>query len=347
MSASSDIPFKFDTTISSPAAVWDHYISQAHLRGVGYLLVEVADFAAVNLDAEVARFEDPITNPPQEAAHFQVLAKSYQRERDMMRALMMAILEHLDIVLPDVYTDCITACGGQAKFHTLTIPQITTILRAEIAVTDEANQVSTLATLANEGINTSDPSPCRALEARVLLLIIELGRTNYVHPASDLLRLVRTMFLAHCPTNNQLQIAYSEYHSKVTAQAPATGAGLLNHMTTLEKTTRAQGGCLFPDTLGTQHHAGKAVQSAPKNPPAAPTNITEYVSYLTRQLATTRLTPLQQQVMKQHMEATVSAVNFAGAHPKETKLRAHFCPMHMFNETHPEADCNSCKALSK
>jgi hypothetical protein len=76
--------------------------------------------------------------------------------------------------------------------------------------------------------------------------------------------------------------------------------------------------------------------------------LAKYLAYLQSQFkSTATLTALQQDIMMKHMEAAVSAVKFAGAHRKDTKQRAHFCPVHMFNDTHPEAECNACKNLNK
>ena len=202
--SSTDVPFDFDTSLTNAATIWTHIIAECHLRGCAFLLVDVADFALVHLPAEVLRRRrDPTLHPPDNEAHFAVLARAYARECDLTRALKLALLKYLETASPDVYTDCLTLCGGAAKFHTLTIPQITDALRAEIVITDEGSQVTTLATLTNEGINLTDPSPLRALEARVLLLIIELGRTGYVLPAADLLRRVRGMFLLHTLPHQQ------------------------------------------------------------------------------------------------------------------------------------------------
>jgi len=59
------------------------------------------------------------------------------------------------------------------------------------------------------------------------------------------------------------------------------------------------------------------------------------------------LTALQKEVLNQHLQAAVTAVKFAGVHPTDYKMRAHFCPIHGFNETHSESDCLRCKELKK
>ena len=59
------------------------------------------------------------------------------------------------------------------------------------------------------------------------------------------------------------------------------------------------------------------------------------------------MTTLQKEVLAMHMNAAKIAVKFAGDHPKETKMRKHFCPVHMFNETHHEKDCLVCQGLTK
>lgn len=249
----------------------------------------------------------------------------------------------------DVYTDCLTKCGGVQHLHKLKLYHATGFLRAEITSTNENTQVATLAKLTDEGICPTDTSPLRALEARVLLRIIELGNTGFTLPPADLLRRIRGMFNVHCPNNNQLQIGYTAYHAACTDARPATGAGLLRHMAQLEKTTRAQGGELFDRTVHAQPQSANAakehvpVTKTDKVATKVPAGMAAYHGMLTD----SSLTALQKKVLDQHLQAAMAAVKFAGAHPTETKLRPHFCPVHMFNETHGEADCNRCKSLKK
>jgi hypothetical protein len=344
--SSNDAPWNFDTsTLRNPAAIMNYVISQTQLRGAAHLLVDLADFAVVGLERETPLFKDPTLNPPDNDAHLPILAKAYLRECDMERGLKEALLKYLQEVLPDVYDDCVTECGGIQNFHKLKLPTITRLMRAEIAVTDDASQVSTLLALTNEGIQLTDKSPLRALRVRVMALLVELKRAGYDIAAPEFLRRVRIMFNVYCPTHNLLQIGYSAYHTACTVDVPATGEGLLKHMSALEATTRAQGSELFPETIGTQQYAAKAVQQGPTTKTSG-SALSTYLTYLQAQLQSP-LTALQQEVMMKHMEAAVSAVKFAGAHPKDTKQRAHFCPVHMFNDTHPEAECNACKNLSK
>lgn len=348
MSSSDKNSITFDGTLTEPSAIWADIIGEAHLRGYAHLLVKQSEFAAVGLDEAVEPAKDPLTDPPEEAGMIPLIAKKYQREIDQTRELKMALLAHLKATLPDVHMDCMTKCGGSLKLHKLKVYHITTILRAEIAQTNEGSQVKTIDLLTSEAICLTDISPLRALESRILLFIIELKRTGYVLPPADLLRRIRTIFNEHCPTNNQLQIAYTAYHAACTVDHPATGAGLLKHMTNLEKSTRAQGGELFPQTMATQHYASKATHPPPSVKPSGSTSkIDEYLAYLTAQFKTSAaLSPLQKEVMTKHMEAAVCAVKFAGAHPSESKMRPHFCPIHQFNDTHAQGECNRCKALA-
>jgi hypothetical protein len=343
--SSSNTVFTFDANLTEPSAIWSNIVGETHMLTLAHLLVKPGDHESVNLEAAGPKFKDPFSTPPENEAHFSFFAKAFQREQDDLVTLKGALLKHMKIVQPNVYTDCITKCGGPEHLHKLKVYHITKILRAEIEATDEGSQVATLARLTAEAISFSDDSPLRALESRILLIIIELGRTEYELPRADLLRRIRAIFNVYCPTNNQLQIAYTEYHNQSTAEAPPTGTGLLKHMTKLEKTVRAQGGEIFPQTLGTQNYAYKATNQAHSGKAHA-SQIDDPIAYLTAQLQTVgTLTSLQKDVMAKHMEATVSAVKFAGNFPAETTTSAHFCPIHKFNETHSEDICNRCKAL--
>ena len=154
------------------------------------------------------------------------------------------------------------------------------------------------------------------------------------------------MFNEHCPTNNQLQIGYAAYHASVTAPAIPTGTGLLTFMVKLEKTAKAQGSEIFPSTLLAAKAA--AVLTVPTKPATAKQPpITAARTDVKALLSDASLTPLQQEVLATHLKAALSAVNFAGAHPTESKSRTHFCPVHGFNDTHSERDCKRCQSLKK
>jgi hypothetical protein len=89
-------------------------------------------------------------------------------------------MAHLKLVLSNVHTDCITKCEGAKKIYNLKVYRITQLFRKEVKDTDEGSQVATMAKLSAEHISLEEFSPVRALEARVLILIIEFGRTDYV-----------------------------------------------------------------------------------------------------------------------------------------------------------------------
>jgi len=182
----------------------------------------------------------------------------------------------------------------------------------------------------------------------MLQLTSELTDTGYNLPVADYLRRVRAMFIVHNATNNQLQIAYSAYHAKATSHIPSTGEGLLKHMVKLEADVRAQGGVIF--VTGLLDFAAKAAHVvAPKSarrPPSA-SSATPATGEIQALLMNMSLTALQKEVLNQHLQAAVTAVKFAGAHPTDYKLRAHFCPVHGFNEVHSESDCLRCKEMEK
>jgi hypothetical protein len=207
--------------------------------------------------------------------------------------------------------------------------------------------VELLAALTDEAITLTDTAPIRALQGRVSLLSSELSATGYNMPVEDFLRRVRAMFIVHNAANNQLQIGYSAYHAKATDTNPSTGGGLLKHMVKLEAEVRAQGGAIFE--TGLLEFAAKAtrVESTAKAAPKSATHGSGAHSELQAMLANTSLSTLQKDVLSQHIKAAISAVKFAGAHPTDYKPRAHFCPLHGFNETHAEQDCNRCKSLKK
>ena len=153
------------------------------------------------------------------------------------------------------------------------------------------------------------------------------------------------MFLEHCPTNNQVQIGYTAFH---TSKKTHTGTGLLLYMSKLEKAARAQGNDLFEPTLAAAKAEAvpmAAAATAAATPKRAHT--TAQRTDVQAMLADQSLTALQKEVLAMHLKAALTAVNFAGAHPTESKSKTHFCPVHGFNDSHGEQDCNRCKSLKK
>jgi len=188
--SSSDHIISFDTALSQPYAIWSDILGVCHLLNAAHLLVNEDDFRDAGLSRKQARIKDPVAYPPDESSQFSTLAKMHQRETDLYRALLSAIIKHLKIVLPDVYSECIAACGGLQHLHKLTLPAISTRLIAEVAVTKDSRQVELLAALTDEGLQLGDTAPIRALQGRMLQLTSELTDTGYNLPDADYLRRV-------------------------------------------------------------------------------------------------------------------------------------------------------------
>lgn len=348
----SDLTFAFATLVEA-SEIWDNIVYEAHLYDAAHLLVARDEYELVGLDTAVPEVLNPQTHPPTDPAQYSTRAKLWQQEVTMTRDLRIALLRHLAVVLPDVYMDCLADCGGPQHLHALKLPHISSMILAEIAVTNESTQVATLAKLEAEGIDLQNPAPLRALESRVRLLLLDLAKTGFTVPSAELLRRVRGMFLVHTPTNNQLMIGYTAYHTSRTASKVASGTGLLTHMVTLEKRARAQGSPLFDTPLVAAKAAAVPTVTVKTGlPKPAPTTTVAKSKVAAKTdvqalLSDTSLTALQQEVLTHHLQAALAAVNFAGTYPTESKVKSHFCPVHGFNDSHGEQDCNRCKSLKK
>ena len=334
----------FDTKITDSADIWENIQSTTHRHNRGHLLVGMADHAAVGLPIAKAILTDPRTrHPALEGAHLTQACRDYEAEQAFLILLKDTLLTHLEEVLPDVYADCLTLCGGLTQIHDLTIPQITTTLRAEITDTTEDRQVQAIEDLKGEDLIFTEPSPCRALENRIKTHIRKLLTTGYTMPASELMRVTRSIFLLHVAISTVLQQGLTKFYSDNPEVGNQTGTRLLSHMTALEKASKKQGAPMFTSTTTTQHYASKAALQDVRGPPvkapghAAPNAA---LQHLQNQLkASGPLSTTQDALLMRYMEAAVSVVNLAKKHPTATTLAPKFCPIHGFNNSHDESAC--------
>lgn len=310
-------------SLHDPRQIWKRIVKRATLLGQAHLLVTELEFALVFLPQAIPLLLDPRVNAPAVEAHFDSELKAYKAQVEAIRSIKMQILEYLELYRMDTYLDIIQDAGGEEAIGPLTIPQITTALRAEIAGTNVQQRLKVKAELEAAQIDTTHDRPARHFRNTIREMVNLLREMGYVYAPSDLLAIAQKAWLVLLSYNNIAQMAYNAAHTNV----HITSAILLDAMATAETTAINQGSRMVTQTAGAVYGANKAVTSA--------TPVRQTTGMNTKQL----------EIMKRFEEAMQAAVKLADKHPDEVKLRSHFCPVHGFQDSHSGEACLKVKNL--
>jgi hypothetical protein len=312
----------FKEPLQDPREMWHLIIKKTTLINYQHLLVTVLQYRLVNLAQAREWLLDPkiAGNAPAVAAHFDAAHAAFKDQEDAKQSIKMQILEYIEANSHDTYLDILQEVGGEQGIGPLTIPQITTALRAEIAGTNVQQRLKTKAILEATRVDTTHDKPARNLRNLIRMLLAKLLTMEYEYAPADLLAIVQQMWLEHTPFNNIAQMAYSAAHTNPNV----TAAILLDAMVVAETTAINQGTRMITQTSGAVYGANKVV---------------------TFQKQTTSLNTKQKEITKRFEEAMAAAVALADKHPDEVNMRQFFCPIHLFQDSHRGEDCLKIKNL--
>jgi len=170
-------------TIDTPRGIWKLLLKQATLHDRQHFLVSQLEFAAVHLAVAQPLHLDPRleANDPDNALHFPGMLKAYQEQVIDMRDIKIQILAYLEIHRPDTYREIIIGVGGEQGIGPLTIPQITTALREEIAGSNIRQTKIVKAELEATEIDTTQERPARHYRNCIAEFVTLLGEMGYVY----------------------------------------------------------------------------------------------------------------------------------------------------------------------
>lgn len=311
-------------------------IVQGHLQGMAHLMVTRAgegDAFATNKDKFGLGADDPLEDVLAKPAGNATSdsKKQYARQEALKRNMLAAILHTLKAHLPYAYKDVLKACGGQKKIFNLTLPRTMEILLAELTNDAETREAELVEMIKHATLKVDEELPFRHYANRVTTWLDELTEFGYVHPVSDLLRIIQSCLKPFAAESQVLSTQLDTYANKPRAQR--TGQGLLEHLVAYERTRSAQGLTILESTTGSEHYAAKA----------ATTRSGTALDKLTALSRDDTLSEEQRAIFDRYVQAAIDTVAFAGANPGKVKMFQHnhkHCPMHAFQPSHDSKGCN-------
>ena len=252
--------------------------------------------------------------------------RQYARQEQLKRSMITAILQRLKTHLPYLYDEVLTSCGGPRKVFTLTLPQIMNILFSEQAESAEIREQDLVIKIRDTTLKLDEAFPFRHYSSLMRGWINELQDMGYVHPPSELLRIIQACMKPYAAMSQPLAAQLDAYAAL--PHANRTGAGLLAHLVKYERERASQGLTVMEAATSGQQFAGKAIATGgdPFAQAAA--------------LYKTSLSAEQRSIMDKYMAAAVETVTFAATHPGQVRMLAQkHCPLHAFQPSHDEPTC--------